>query len=140
MKTTEDPIWRTSAAGAMMLLSFGLRTVVNLLVVSLASRFLGQDELSLWLVLQSIAMYVALAELGIAQSISNYAGVAFVQKDGVQISRIISTAFGLYWLIVLPAMLALGLASWLLPLGRWLVTDMPSDLVGAFQLAFAVMA
>jgi hypothetical protein len=136
----ENPIRRTSLAGAMMVVTFGLRTLVNLVVISLASRFLVQDEFSLWLVLQSAAMYLALSEMGIAQSISNFTNVALVRNDRPEISRILSTAFGLYWLVVLPVMLVAVVGSWLLPPGRWLVTGMPGALAGTFQVACMLMA
>jgi O-antigen/teichoic acid export membrane protein len=126
---------RAAAASALMIVNLALKAALSFGVVALSVRMLGAHDAGAWLILQNVAMYLGLAELGLAQSVANFSGEAYARGDDRQMNRTISSAFALYWIIVLPLLvLTLALHS-TVSVGPWLLRDAQPELFSRFTAA-----
>ena len=112
-------------AGLLSAVNLGLRIIGNLILISCALRYLGREQYGLFVLFQSIAMYLAMAELGVGQSVMNFQGAAFVRGDYAEISRILTTTFALNAMIVIPVWILSALCILYLPVDKWFLKDVP---------------
>jgi O-antigen/teichoic acid export membrane protein len=124
----ESPARRSVAAGLLSVVSLALKISSNLLLIPLTLSFLGAKEYGLWIVLMTVGNCLALSEMGIGQTILNFQSVAFARGDYRGVNRVLTTVFGLYWLIVIPfGALAILWIVFTSP-DHWLIKDVPSSL------------
>ncbi len=124
----ESPARRSVAAGVLSVVSLALKISSNLLLIPLTLAVLGAKEYGLWIVLATVGNCLALSEMGIGQTILNFQSVAFAKGDYRGVNRVLTTVFGLYWLIVIPfGALAVLWIVFTSP-DHWLIKDAPSSL------------
>jgi O-antigen/teichoic acid export membrane protein len=128
----ESPVRRTVGASVLAAFSLGLKIGSNLIIIPVALKYLGREEYAVWIILQSIAMYLTMSELGVGQTVANFQNAAFERGNYGEVSRILTTTFGLNWLIVFPiwALSALILLS--MPVERWLLRDISIGAAAGF--------
>ncbi|HEX2826080.1 MAG TPA: hypothetical protein VHP37_07025 [Burkholderiales bacterium] len=78
-----------------------------LLLVPVYVSRLGEAEYGAWLIIMSLTGYLALLNLGIAQTVAVETAAAHVASDGAQLSRVLSTAWIAYWIAIGIAAVAL---------------------------------
>jgi len=130
---TESPVKRTMGAVTLSAIALLIRIGGNLVLVPLALHFLGKEQFGLFILFQSVAMYLTMAEFGVGQSVVNFQGMAFARGDYEGVNRILATTFGINFLTVVPLWLLCSAAIFLLPSDRWLLSEVPSTLVGSFK-------
>jgi O-antigen/teichoic acid export membrane protein len=124
----ESPARRSVAAGLLSVVSLALKISSNLLLIPLTLSFLGAKEYGLWIVLTTVGNCLALSEMGIGQTILNYQSIAFARGDYRGVNRVLTTVFGLYWLIIIPVGALAILCIVFTSPGQWLIKDAPSGL------------
>ncbi|MFZ0819293.1 MAG: hypothetical protein WAM91_04435 [Candidatus Acidiferrales bacterium] len=122
-RSVESPVHRTIGAGALSVFNLGLKIVSNFILILVALKFLGREEYGLWILLQSLATYLALSELGISQTVCNFQNVAFARGDYKQVGRILVSTFWLYCLIVAIAAILFSGVVLTQPVNVWFLKD-----------------
>ncbi len=136
----ESPARRSIAAGLLSVISLALKISSNLLLIPLTLSFLGAKEYGLWIVLMTVGNCLALSEMGIGQTILNFQSVAFARGDYRGINRVLTTVFGLYWLIIIPiGALAIMWIVFTSP-DQWLIKDAPLGLSVGLKPLLALTA
>jgi O-antigen/teichoic acid export membrane protein len=108
---------RRSRVGIGVLASYantGTSFLCNFLVVPIYLKYLGRDDYGLWITVSGLVAYLALLNLGIAQTTANHLGEAVARNDKERQSHILSTGFWFFTAVALTAELAAVLgAPWL---------------------------
>src|SRR3972149_4237411 len=129
----ESPVNRTMGAGALSVMNLGLRVCSNFAIVPLALTYLGREEYGLWIILQSVATYLAWSEIGLGQTVLNLEGAAFARGDYSGVSKILTTSFVLYWLVVMPLWVMFVLILSTQPVANWLLNNVTVEVAKAFK-------
>lgn len=124
----ESPARRSVAAALLSVVSLALKISSNLLLIPLTLSFLGAKNYGLWIVLATVGNCLALSEMGIGQTILNFQSVAFARGDYQGVNRVLSTVFGLYWLIIIPVGVLAILCIVFTSPAQWLIKDAPSGI------------
>ena len=91
-------------------LNISVSTITNLVLVPMYIFYLGDEQYGLWLIVLTLVSYLGFSHLGIGQSISNFVARANATKDYSLIETGVSTAFWLYFAIVLPLVCAVAIS------------------------------
>jgi O-antigen/teichoic acid export membrane protein len=119
----ESPVRRTVAAIALATVNLAIKIGSNFLLIPLALRYLGREEYAVWIILQSISVYLTQSERGIGQTVVNFGNAAYVRGDFDELNRILASIFGLFWAIVIPVwIVSTGLLA-TMPVERWFLRD-----------------
>jgi O-antigen/teichoic acid export membrane protein len=110
-------------ANALIVVSTMLRAGSGLLLMPLMVVQLGQEHYGLWITVSTVTMYLTLAESGLGQTVVNKIGEAYTHGRLGQISQIMASAHGLYWLLVVPIGGVAVLLIVALPIGRLLLSE-----------------
>ncbi len=129
----ELPTKRTLYAGLGMFVNIGVKVIVNLILVRIVLEYLGPSQFGIWVILQSIVMYLGLSEIGLGQTIMNYQGEAYALNNVNKINILLTTAFGLYWLIVIPVWLLGSLIILFFPLSNLLLYNPSIEISSLFS-------
>jgi O-antigen/teichoic acid export membrane protein len=124
----ESPARRSIAAGLLSVVGLALKISSNLMLIPLTLSFLGAKEYGLWIVLTTVGNCLGLSEMGIGQTILNFQSVAFARGDYRGVNRVLTTVFGLYWLIIISVGAVAILCIVFTSPGQWLIKDAPSGL------------
>ncbi len=134
LRGLESPTRRTVLAGALKVLSLGLKIGANLLIIRLSLEYLGKETYGLWIILQNTAMYLALcSEIGQGQTIMNFVGEAFARDDRRQANEVMTTSFCLYALLASLIWVAMVAVVGTQPVDLWLIRDLPPHLIRLFR-------
>lgn len=136
----ESPFRRTVGATLLSALNLLLKIGSNVIILPLSLKYLGREEYGLWIILQSVASYLMLSELGLGQTLMNLQGVAFARRDHDQVSRLLTTGFGLYWLLITPVWILSVIVITTQPVEVWLLKDIPSQWAAVFKWYLLVAA
>jgi len=128
----ESPVRRTVGASAMATINLAVKIGSNFVIIPLALHYLGREEYAVWIILQSIATYLTMSELGMGQTLLNFQNVAFAKGQHDQVNRVLTTGFGLSTLIVIPVCVAFAVILLTQPVANWLLRDVPTGSVAAF--------
>jgi O-antigen/teichoic acid export membrane protein len=107
---------RASLSSIVCLVNRGINISAGLISIPLTAKYLGTERFGMWLVLSSFLAWVSVADLGLANSLTNALATADAKEDRVQSKKIIATAFGLMISVTLVASVLLSI---LYPLIRW---------------------
>lgn len=129
----ESPVRRTVGASAIATINLAVKIGSNFVIIPLALRYLGREEYAVWIILQSIAVYLTMSELGIGQSLLNFQNVAFAKGEHDQVSQFLTTGFGLSCLIAVPVWVVFVFVLLTQPVATWLLRDVPPSSVTAFE-------
>jgi O-antigen/teichoic acid export membrane protein len=125
-------------ASVLALAVVGLKVASTFLLIPILRNHLGSVEFSLWILIQSVAIYVSLCEGGLGQTVVNFVGAAFARGDRARIRQIQATAYTLYWSVIsTTCVLALG-TIWFTPADRWLLGDVTPETAALFRNGLAV--
>jgi len=136
----ESPTRRSLSASGLAAINLALRIGTQLLIVPLGVRYLGAEQFGLLILLQSISLYLLLAELGIGQSVVNYLSVAYVRGDSAQFNRILSTSFYVYLGLTAVAWILVVVVATTQPVSRWLLRAPSDKIASAFPFYLIVAA
>lgn len=90
--------------------------VVGLLLTPLLVRELGYQAYGVWVLVTSLAIYLTLLDLGVADAVTRYVARARAVSDGAQVTAVVSTAFTVYLVGGLLSLVVTSLLTfWLLP-------------------------
>ena len=128
----ESPVRRTVGASVLAAVSLSLKIGSNLVIIPVALKYLGREEYAVWIILQSIAMYLTMSELGVGQTVANFQNAAFERGNYSEVSRILTTTFGLNWLIVIPIWALAAFVLLTMPVERWLLKDISVSAAAGF--------
>jgi O-antigen/teichoic acid export membrane protein len=78
---------------AASVLNYSLRILGPLILTPLYVRLLGHELYGEWLVIASLGSYVALADLGMGQALSNHIAGTYAHRQTGEVGTIISTVF-----------------------------------------------
>lgn len=92
-------------ANLLILVNTGLRSSTAILTMPLMIASLGREHYGVWVATSTVTMLAGLAEGGLGQTVVNYVGRYFTRKEYGKISEVAATAFGLYWIMILPALI-----------------------------------
>src|SRR5262245_36674505 len=109
---------RRSRVGIGVLASYantGTSFLCNFLVVPIYLKYLGRDDYGLWITVSGLVAYLALLNLGIAQTTANRLGEAVARNERERQSHILSTGFWFFTGVALTPQLAAVLAGPWLP-------------------------
>lgn len=121
------------AASALAAANLALKIGSNFLLIPLSLRYLGRQEYAVWIILQSLSVYLTLSEMGIGQTIVNYENVAYARGDFDELNRIFTSVFGLYWAIVIPVwIVGTGLLV-VMPVENWFLKDVSASAATGFR-------
>jgi O-antigen/teichoic acid export membrane protein len=93
-KLTKDP--RNSQATLTGLITLAVRFISvgsGLLSISIAARYLGKEQLGVWLLLSTFMNWVSLADFGITNSLTNILAIAIAQDDRSRSKQAVASAF-----------------------------------------------
>ena len=116
-------------------LSSATTIVIGLLLTPLLVRQLGQQAYGLWVLVTSLAIYLTLLDLGVADAVTRYVARARAINDSNQVTSVVSTAFAVYLvggllslivtlLLVFLLLPSLNTPEELLPTAQWLLTSL----------------
>ena len=123
LRAKESPVHRTFAAWTLSLLSLGIKIGGNVVIIPLALHFLGRQDYGLWIVLQSIGTYLALSDLGIGQTVLNFQNVAYTKGDLREVNRVLTTVFGIHWIIIAAVWVIAAYIFVTQPIEKWFLKD-----------------
>jgi len=119
----ESAARRTVRASVVAALTLGLKIGGNFIIIPLTLKYLGREQYGMWIILQCIATYLTMSEIGVGQTLMNYQNVAFVKGDHTTVNRLLATGFGVCSLIVIPLWLAFTVVLAFFPVSNWLLKD-----------------
>ena len=122
----------TLHAQLLTLLSQFLKMAGGLALVPISLRYLGRQEYGLWIVLQSLGNYVMFSDLGIAQTVMNFVSVHRTKGDYDGVSRTMTTAFGVSWMVMIALWAPAAIIILTQPVDKWLLKDPVAS--GPFRL------
>jgi O-antigen/teichoic acid export membrane protein len=101
---------RIALTGLATLGSKGINVLAGFISIPLTASYLGAERFGLWLTLSTLLSWVSLADLGLANSLTNVVATADAQANPRQAQTAIASAFWLMTLIgiVLTSVFALG--------------------------------
>ena len=85
-------IRRASLTGMIALMSMVITTGSGLVSIPLTARYLGTERFGMWLTLSTFLAWVSVADLGLANSLTNALAIADGQEDRKQAREAISSA------------------------------------------------
>src|SRR5438309_10808638 len=97
----ESSARRAVSASVVATLTLGLKIGGNFIIIPLALKYLGREQYGMWIILQSVATYLSMSEIGIGQTLMNFQNVAFVKGDHTTVNQLLATGFAVYSLIVI---------------------------------------
>jgi O-antigen/teichoic acid export membrane protein len=121
------------AASALAAGNLFLKIGSNFLIIPLSLRYLGRQEYAVWIILQSLSVYLALSEMGIGQTVVNFENVAYAQGDFDELNRIFTSVFGLYWAIVIPVWVVVTAVLVTMPVEDWFLKDVSASAATGFR-------
>jgi O-antigen/teichoic acid export membrane protein len=130
----ESPVRRTVGASVLAAVSLGLKIGSNLIIIPVALKYLGREEYAVWIILQSIAMYLTMSELGVGQTVANFQNAAFERGNYSEVSRILTTTFGLNWLTAVPVWVMFAFVLLTMPVEHWLLKDVSVGAATGFKV------
>ncbi|ABS26017.1 lipopolysaccharide biosynthesis protein [Anaeromyxobacter sp. Fw109-5] len=99
---------RLLQAAVAALASKALGILVGLAIVPLTVRYLGSERYGIWMTVSSIVVWLQLADLGLANGLTNAVSRAYALDDRIGAQRHVASAF---WLLtVIAAVLGIALA------------------------------
>jgi O-antigen/teichoic acid export membrane protein len=102
---------------------------IGLVLTPFMVRQLGHDGFGVWVLVTSLALYLALLDFGMGDAVMRYVAVARADRDESGVCGVVSTAFRIYLIAgLLSVLVAAGMAYVALP-----ALDVPPDLLGAAQ-------
>lgn len=123
LPTKESPVHRTFAAWTLSLVSLGIKIGGNVVIIPLALHFLGRQDYGLWIILQSVGTYLALSDLGIGQTVLNFQNVAHAKGNHKEVNRVLTTVFGLHWIIIAVVWACAAYVFLTQPVEKWFLKD-----------------
>jgi O-antigen/teichoic acid export membrane protein len=114
----------------------GLKIGANFIMIPIALRFLGREDYAVWIIFQSIAVYLTLAEFGVGQSVVNFQNIAYAKGDYRTVNQVLTTTFGLNWLVVIPMWALCALIILGFPVERWFLKDVSVGAAAGFKALF----
>lgn len=113
-------------------LSSATTIVIGLLLTPLLVTQLGHQVYGVWVLVTSLAIYLTLLDMGVADAVTRYVARARAVRDGDQVTAVVSTAFTVYLvggllslvitsLLVFLLLPALNTPEELLPTAQWLL-------------------
>jgi O-antigen/teichoic acid export membrane protein len=133
LRVKESPVHRTFAAWTLSLISLGIKIGGNVVIIPLALHFLGRQDYGLWIVLQSVGTYLALSDLGIGQTVLNFQNVAYAKGDHQQVNRVLTTVFGLHWIIIGAFWVIAAYIFITQPVEKWFLKDASGSAATLFK-------
>ncbi len=130
----ESPVRRTVGASVLAAVNLGLKIGSNLIIIPVALKYLGREEYAVWIILQSIAMYLTMSELGAGQTVANFQNAAFERGNYSEVSRILTTTFGLNWLTAVPLWVMFAFVLLTMPVEHWLLKDISAGAATGFKV------
>ena len=103
---------------------------IGLVLTPFMVRHLGQEGFGVWVLVTSLALYLALLDFGMGDAVMRYVAVARARGDESGVCGVVSTAFGIYLIAgLLSVLVAGGMAYIALP-----ALDVPPNLLDAAQM------
>jgi O-antigen/teichoic acid export membrane protein len=109
-------LMRAGLTGAVTLLARGITVGIGLITLPLTSHYLGKERFGLWLTLSSLITWMAIADLGLANSLINALSTADGKDDRQAARRAVASAF---WLVTAIAAAAITICLSVAPLISW---------------------
>jgi O-antigen/teichoic acid export membrane protein len=107
---------QAALTGVATLLIRGISLTAGLISIPLTAKYLGQERFGLWLTLNTLITWVAIADLGLSNSLTNALATADGQDDRQQSSLLVSTAT---WLMLSTSVILTALFLVFYPLVPW---------------------
>jgi O-antigen/teichoic acid export membrane protein len=109
-RISEDPrLGRIFKGGITGVAGRGMAMVVSAITLPLTVRYLGRLEYGIWITISTTVVMLAVLDLGIANSLTNFISKAYATQDEEMARDYFATAF---W-ITIGVALVLGIAAWL---------------------------
>lgn len=105
-------------ATVLIIVGLVVRSLANIVLIRIGFQFLGAKTFGLWVLLQSLIMYLNLGDLGIGQGIMNAQAAAHERKDQAAMVRVVSSGAALFVIIAIIAWTLANGATMALP-GLW---------------------
>jgi O-antigen/teichoic acid export membrane protein len=94
-----------------------LSSLLTLISLPLAVRYLGAERYGVWATVASVAIWVNLLDLGIANSLTNLISQAYARQDRTEAARALSNALAV---TIGAVLLAAGILGFFLPHVNWI--------------------
>jgi O-antigen/teichoic acid export membrane protein len=134
--STESPRQRTLASSFILVCTLATKALTNLILVRMALNSLSPESFRLWVVLQSLAAYLSLSEIGLGQTTMNYQGTHYATGNFKKINEVLNTAVVLYLFLISGMFLLTAGISFELPLARWLLNAPSANAIKDFPFLF----
>ena len=135
----EKPRARTVSAWVLLNASLVCKVVANIWLVRVSLDYLGTEEYAVWVTLQSVVMYLALSEAGLGQTVMNWTGDAFARGERRRVNEVITTGFGVYWILIGAAWLVLTACCLLAPVDAFFFGSGRAPVAVSFALCLWVL-
>ncbi|MCL6751576.1 teichoic acid transporter [Nostoc sp. CCCryo 231-06] len=86
-------IQRAGISGFVTLLNTVVTLGAGLISIPLTAKYLGQESFGVWLILSTFLGWVGIADLGLANSLTNGLSTAHTKNDHIEAQKLVSTAF-----------------------------------------------
>jgi O-antigen/teichoic acid export membrane protein len=127
-------LFRRNAAGVYAV--YGAAMISGLVVTPVVLHALGDETFGVWSFIASIAIYLAVLDLGVAPSVVRFTAEAHGRGDPDETNRIASVALAIYGAIGALTVAAGAALAWVVPY----LIDTPDDLVWDARLATFLVA
>ncbi|MGH3072898.1 MAG: oligosaccharide flippase family protein [Gaiellaceae bacterium] len=127
-------LFRRNALGVYAV--YGATMVSGLVVTPIVLHELGKETFGVWSFIGSIAIYLAVLDLGVGPSVVRFAAEARGRDAPEETNELASVALALYAAIGTVTLVASVALSWLVPV----LIDVPDGLVGDARLATFLVA
>lgn len=129
----ESAVRRTVGASILSASNLALKVGSNFVLIPITLKYLGREQYGVWILLQSVATYLALSELGIGQTVCNFQNVAFAQADDRRVNQVLTTTFWLYCLLAASAWVIFVFVLATQPVDSWLLKDATQQAAAHFK-------
>jgi O-antigen/teichoic acid export membrane protein len=107
---------RSGITGITTVVVKGISSIAGLISIPLTAQYLGTERFGLWLILSTLLSWISIADLGLANSLTNALATADGKEDRKGAREAVSSAF---WLIIAVALILVVLFSIIYPLVPW---------------------
>lgn len=92
---------RVVRATLLIIVGIGVRSITNILLIHLGFQYLGEQQFGLWVLLQSLVMYLNLSDLGVGQGIMNAQAAMAEKRDRNGAIRVLSSGVLIFTIVAI---------------------------------------
>lgn len=129
-------IRRVGLTGITTLVFKGISTAAGLVSIPLTAKYLGTERFGLWLILSTFLSWISIADLGLANSLTNALAKADGQENRKAAKEEVSSAF---WLTIVIVFVLAALFSIAYPLIPWNIVFNISSPLAKKEVGIAVI-